>query len=366
MSDRTFVHVRMAGLDRFRLAADRFTYPDLSDVTSVTVVVGSTTVYSTASDDGPVRWNTSETKRGEIVALIPTAGFTANQETASITIYSPTYPAGLLWASATISVGDGAYFGQGGENREQCNVCGKWFPVTELVRQVQIRRRNARANYLYSSRYTTDNWEIDTDALGPTSMGLSTIYWKVHTLKNANLAGGANSFWGDGELVAKDTIDLTAFTTALLRGRFGTHQATRNPGLSVEFGFYYDYGGGSETRYSIGTKTDVQGSTVFETDDLSAISPAHIAALQAFYKVTTYDDQQIWWGEAFRLQKDETALGMTTAVSKGTPVDESFKMKNFGALVVCPEHRMFLEKQVNDYQPTFEEVNIVETEDQEF
>ena len=195
---------------------------------------------------------------------------------------------------------------------------------------------------------------------------MSTFYWKVHTYKNANMAGGANSFWGDAELVALDALDLSAFTTALLRGRFGTHQATKQPGLSVEFGVYYDYGGGSETRYSFGTKTGIEHQTAFATNDLSAVDPGHLSALQPFFKITTYDDQQVWWGEGFRLQKDETTLGMTTAVSKGAPVDDSFQMKNFGSVVVCEKHRMELEKQVNEYQPTFDEVQIVETEDQEF
>lgn len=363
---RTFVHRREAALDHFELKESQYVAPDLSDVTSVTVTVGSTVVYSTASDDGPVRWDTSETKRGEIVALVPTAGFTGNSETASITIYSPTYPAGLVWASQTIAVGESSYFGQGGVNREQCNVCGGWFKVTELVRQIQILRRNERANYLYSSRYSTDHWTVDTDFLGDVSMGMSTMYWKVHSYKNANMAGGANSFWGDGELVASDALDLSAFTTALLRGRFGTHQTTKKPGLSVEFGVYYDYGGAGEVRYSFGTKTGIEHQTAAVTDDLSSIAPGHLTALQPFYKITTYDDQQVWWGEGFRLQKDDEALGFTTAVSKKEPVDDAFQMKNFGTLVVCEKHRMELEKQVNEYQPTFDEANIVETEDQEF
>jgi len=361
---RSFVHLRNAGLERFALKENVIDPADLSLYTHARVVVGSTTVYSTASDSGPVRWGTSETKPGEIIALVPTSGFTGNNELASIDI--GTGGPWLRWATQRIAVTDASYFGQGGVNREQCQVCGRWFDVTDLIRQIQILRRNARANYLYSSRYNDTNWQVDTDYLGPVSMGMSTAYWKVHPYKNANMAGGAHSFWGDGELVAKDTVDLTSFTTALLRGRFGTHQMTKKPGLEVEFGFYYDYGGGGETRYSFGSKTGIETQTAFITNDLSAIDPGHIAALQAFYKITTYDDQQVWWAEGFRLQKDETAPGMTTAVSKGAPVEEAFLMKRFGTVVVCPDHRMELEKQVNEYEPSFDDVEVVDTEEQEF
>ena len=363
---RSYVHARIGGLDRFVLKENVTDSPDLADVTSVTVVVGSTTVYSTAYNDGPVRWNTSETRRGEIVALIPTAAFTADRDTAEITIVNPDNPGGLLWASQIVPVGVSSLFGQGGENREQCDVCGRWFRVSQLVRQVQIRRREARANYLYWSRYNAENWSVDTDALGEVSMGRSRVRWAPHTYKNANMMDGAQSFWGDGELVANDAVDLSTFTTALLRGRFGTHQMTKKPGLTIEFGFYYDFGGAGEVRYPLGSKEDVEGETAWIVDDLSSIAGGHISELQAFYKITTFDNQQIWWGEDFRLQKDDSAPGLTTAVSKGAPVVEDFQMKTFGAAVVCPDHRDIMPKQVNDYQPEFDPVEIIETEDQEF
>jgi len=363
---RSLVHARDGGLEHFILRENQIDSPSLADVTSITIQVGSTTVYSTASDDGPVRWNTSETKRGEILALVPTAGFTDNSALAQVTIYSPTYPAGLLWATLTIPVGTPAFFGQGGEHGDQCEVCGGWFPVSELIRQTHILRREARDNQLYYSRYSSAGWNIDTDALGDVSQGRSRMYWKIHPYKNANVADGHESFWGDGELVAKDTVDLSAFTTALMRGQFGTHQTTRKPGLDIEFGFYYDYGGGSEVRYSLGTRQDVEGNLAWITDDLSSISPGHIAALSAFYNVTTYDDQQIWWVENMRLQKDATEPGLTTALSTGSPIDDSFLMKTYGKMVVCPEHRLHMEKQVNEYQNTFDGVDVVENEDEEF
>jgi hypothetical protein len=263
-------------------------------------------------------------------------------------------------------VTEARYFGQGGELLEQCDVCACWFPVRELIRQTHIRRRHKRDNGLYASRYDTNHWQIvGADYLGQVSMGRSRVYWKPHPFKNANIADGAHSFWGDAELIATDAIDLSGYCTALLRGRFGTHQATRQPGLTIEFGFYYDYGGAGQTRYSIGTRT-INTHTAWVVDDLSSIAPAHLTALEPFYKITTYDDQQVWWGEDFRLQKDATEPGMTTAVSRGTPVDDDFQMVTFGKAVVCPEHRQYFEKRVNEYQPTTDDVYVVEEEDEEW
>lgn len=364
---RSFVHRREAALDHFILTENQIDRADLSTVTAITVKVGSTTVYSTAYNDGPVRWNTSELGQGELVALVPTSGFSEDNEDATITITSPTYPGGLAWATKAIPVGEASYFGQGGEHREQCEVCGLWFPVTKLIRQTHILRRDARDNALVYSRYNADNWALTgADFLGAVSQGRSTMYWKVHPYKNANMAGGANSFWGDGEIVANDAIDLSTYTQALIRGRFGTHQTTAKPGLSIGFGFYYDYGGGGETRYLLGTRNNIEGKTAWIVDDLSSIDPGHLSALKVFYDIDTYDDQQIWWVENMRVQKDASAPGMTSAWSAGAAIDDSFLMTTYGKMVVCPEHRLGFEKQVNEYQPTFDQVDVVETEDQEF
>jgi hypothetical protein len=367
---RSFVHRREAGLERFVLVENHIDRPDLSDVTSVTVVVGPTTVYSTASDSGPVRWNTSETGRGEIIALVPTAAFTANSYSATITIYSPTYPGGLAWATKTIPVGDAAFFGQGGEQREQCEVCGRWFPVSKLIRQTHILRRQAKANYLKWSRYWVGNyWNLqnDVDYLGEVSMGRSTFYHKIHPYKNANAAGGCCSFWGSDELWINEGIDLSSFSQVLVRGRFGTHHTTRKPGLTIEFGAYHwTWPGPVIDRYVFGTRTGVDGNTAFVVNDLSGVPAGHRDAMNIFFKVTTYDDQQIWWGENFRVQKDEDSPGMTTAISKGAAISDSFLMKTYGKMVVCPDHRMHFEKQVNEYATTFDPVDVIDDEDEEF
>ena len=65
---------------------------------------------------------------------------------------------------------------------------------------------------------------------------------------------------------------------------------TKKPGLDIEFGFYYDYGGAGETRYSLGTREDIEGNTAWIADDLSSIAGGHLSDLKAFYKISTYDD----------------------------------------------------------------------------
>ena len=67
-----------------------------------------------------------------------------------------------------------------------------------------------------------------------------------------------------------------------------------------------------------------------------------------------------------RVQKDATEPGMTTAIATGAPVDDAFLMKRYGKMVVCPDHRMHLEKQVNEYSTTFDQIDVVEDEDEEF
>ena len=360
---RTLIHLQKGGLQKFTLK-DGFDSPDLSDVTAVTVDVGAVTVYSTAHDDGPVRWDTSEAARGEIMALVPMTSFSADHEDATITITSPTYPGGLAWATKAIPVGESAFMGSAGKYTEQCDVCHKWFPVEDLLRQIQVRRIEAAANYLPWSRFNDTGWTVDTDALGEVSMGRPRWYWKVHPYKGANMANGAATFWGDGELVAVDAIDLQGFTSVLLQGTFGTHQATIKPFLEVELGFYYDYGGGGEVRHSFGSWTGVEGKQAWVVNDLSGVG-GDAVALQAFFKVTTFDDQQLWWGESLRVQKDVSEPGMTNVQTRGSAIIRTPAAKYLGKTVVCPDDYERLKKQVNEYEPSFDGVEVVDDEDQE-
>ena len=364
---KTFIHSQKGGLQQFILK-DGFDSPDLSNLTDVTIDVGAVTVYSTAHDSGPVRWNTSETRRGEIMALVPMMSFSADHEDATIAIEGPTYPEGKAWATKAIPVGESSFMGSAGKYTEQCDVCHKWFPVEDLVRQIQVRRIEAAANYLPWSRFNDAGWTVDTDALGEVSMGRPRWYWKVHPYKGANMTNGAASFWGDGELVAVDAIDLSAFTSALLQGTFGTHQATVKPFLEVELGFYYNYDYGTElyeARYPIGSWSGVEGKQVWIVDDLSGVSGGHLGALQAFFKVTTFDDQQSWWGESFRVQKDVSEPGMTNVQTRGSAIIRTPAAKYLGKTVVCPDDYERLKKQVNEYEPSFDGVEVVDDEDQE-
>lgn len=362
---RSFLHAQKGGLQQFILK-DGFDSPDLSDVTAVTVEVGAVAVYSTSHDGGPVRWDTSETRRGEIVALVPMVSFTADHEDATITITSPTYPGGLEWATKAIAVGTGSFMGSGGKYTEQCDVCHGWFPVEELVRQIQVRRIEKAANYLPWSRFNDAGWTVDTDDLGEVSMGRPRWHWKVHPYAGANIVNGAASFWGDGEIVSKDAINLTSFTKYLMQGTFGTHQTTVHPSLTVEFGFYYDYGGGGEERQVMGTWTGVEGQQAWVSDDMWYPAGFFDAdAVHAFFKVTTYDDQQIWWGESFRVQKDVSKPGMTNVPTSGSERILDPAEKYLGKTVVCREHWERLPKQINEYDPSFDSVETVDDEDQE-
>jgi len=255
--------------------------------------------------------------------------------------------------------------GSGGKYTEQCDVCHGWFPVEELVRQIQVRRIEGAANYLPWSRFNDAGWTVDTDALGEVSMGRPRWHHKVHPYAGANIANGAATFWGDGEIVSKDAIDCFDFSKALLQGTFGTHQATVKPFLTVELGFYYNYGEVGEERHSIGSWEGTDGKQVWVSSNLSSVPEYALPALRAFFKVTTYDDQQLWWGESFRLQKDVTNPGMTNVPTRGSERILDPADKYLGKTVVCREDWERLPKQIDDYDPSFDSVETVDDEDQE-
>jgi hypothetical protein len=361
---RSFLHAQKGGLQQFILK-DGFDCPDLSDATAVTVEVGAVAVYSTSHDGGPVRWNTSETRRGEIIALVPMASFTTDHEDATITIDLEGEGDPIVWATKAIPVGTGSFMGSGGKYTEQCDVCHGWFPVEELVRQIQVRRIEGAANYLPWSRFNDAGWTVDTDDLGEVSMGRPRWYWKVHPYAGANIVNGAATFWGDGELVSKDIIDGSSSSFLLLQGTFGTHQTTVKPFLDVELGFYYDYGGGSEERYVIGSWSGVDGRQVWGSRDVSDGFWDNIDSVRAFFKVTTYDDQQLWWAESFRVQKNVSKPGMTNVPTAGSERILAPAEKYLGKTVVCREHWERLPKQINEYQPSFDGVKTVDDENQE-
>lgn len=364
MGRRTFIHGQKAGLQQFILK-NGFDSAPLAAVTAIRIDVGDVTVYSTAHDDGPIRWNTSETRLGEIMALIPMVSFTTDHEDAAVTITSPAYPDGLVWAEKAIPVGTAAFMGAAGVYTEQCDSCGLWFPVEDLIRQMKIRQVNPGSNYIPWSRFNDDGWEIDTDALGEVSMGRTRWAHTVHPYEGANIEHGAASFWGDGLLVSKIAIDLSGFCNALLRGTFGAHQTTKKPGLDVAFGVYYDFGGGGETKYEFGSWSGVDGRKAWASSDLSAIASEELRELKPYYDVTTHDDQQIWWGEMFRLEKDMIKPDLTTIETQGAAEVKEFNPAFIGSGVACPACYDRMEKQVNEYRPTFDGLDTVDVEDQE-
>jgi hypothetical protein len=362
---RTFLHHQKAGLQQFILK-DGFSSVGLADVSDIQIDVGAVTVFSTAHDSGPVRWNTSETRMGEIMALVPMVSFTENNAPATVVIDGPTYPpGGITYGPKTIAVGEGSFMAAAGTYYDQCDGCGIWFPVEQLIRQLKIREVRPAANYLPWSRFNNEGWQVDTDELGEVSMGRSRWFHKIHPYAGSMVAGGAGSFWGDGLLVSNDTIDVAAFSTALLSGIFGTHQTTKKPFLDIEFGVYYDYGGGSETKYVFGTGSGVDGKRVWAVNDLSGVDGGHVGALQPYFDVTTHDDQQIWWAESLRVQKDVLQPGMTTVETKGVARIKEFNAAFLGSGVACEECYDVLKKRVNEYRPTVDQFEIVDVEDQE-
>lgn len=364
MAGRTFIHHQKAGLQQFILK-NGFDSAGLVNVTDIQINVGSVTVYSTAHDDGPIRWNTSETRLGEIMALIPMASFDTDHELASVIITSPDYPGGLVWAEKTIPVGTPSFLAAAGVYTEQCDSCHLWFPVDELIRQMKIRQVNPGSNYIPWSRFNNDGWQINTDELGEISMGRPRWAHTIHPYAGSNIEHGAASFWGDGLLVCKQTIDLSGFSDALLRGTFGMHQTTKHPGLNVEFGVYYDYGGGNETKYQFGAWSGIDGKRVWASNDLSSIDPGHIQDLQPYFDVITHDDQQIWWGESFRLEKDMIKPDLTTIETKGAAEVKAFNPEFIGSGVACRGCYDRMGKQVNEYRPGFDRFDTVDVEDQE-
>lgn len=360
---RSVVHWGGAGLQHFLLK--EFMDPvDLSDVTQITIDAGETTVYSTAHDDGPIRWDISETRRGEVVALLPAAILDSTDLVTRLTTYSPTYPDGLVWPDLDIGQGDLEFIGAGGHYREQCQCCGRWFRADDLIRQIQIRRQTVGENYLPYSEYETGGWTCSTTSLGNVSMGKSTWRHKIHRTEGASMVDGAATFWGDGELVANSTIDISLWNRVLLSGNFGTHQATKEPFLDVELGFYNDYGG-AETKYVLATREHIDGMKVWVSSTLSPFNPTHLTALRPYFKVTTADDQQAWWGLHFMVQKDVEKPGMTHIPTYGGAVIHTEEKKVLGRTVVCRDCWEPLAKQIDEYAPGFDDLQIVENEDQE-
>lgn len=352
------------GLHRFRLFNSPFDPLDLSDATSITLTRGSETHTSATPSAGTLRWGQSEYKEGEIAAKL-TAAFLAASGDVTVNVTSPDYPLGEDWGTCEIGHG-GEFVGGSGVYLEQCDICGKWFDIKTLVRQIQVRKRTIAANYLPYSRYNATFWECTAEYLGESSMGRSRFRDVVDPNDGpSRMVDGAASFWGDGVLTSIDTIDVSSWAVVLVEGQFGCNQRTVQGLVDVSMGLVYDPGGAGETYYEAGEFLDVNGRGLFGYVAVAAIDAAHRSALHVQYRVTTATDQEVWWGERFRVQKDTVTPGMTWVPTKGTPLVHTTEGKLLGRTVVCPDDWERLPKQIDDYRPDFDAVPTVEDENQE-
>jgi hypothetical protein len=247
---------------------------------------------------------------------------------------------------------------------EQCNVCGGWFEVETLVRQTQVRRRMAGANYLAWSRYNTAGWETTAAYQGEISLGRSTIYHQLSG-DDYNITKGAGTFEGDGRLTSKTEIDASTWTTLTAQGRFGMHQEDQSAGITVAMGVLK-----GANEYPILTRTNVFGDKVRGTIDLSDILVADRDALKLYFDITT-DWQmgqplRLWWGHFFQVQKDVTRFDELIFVpTAGAARVYATDAKILGKTVVCRDHWERLPKQINRYRPSPDGAEVVEEETQE-
>lgn len=351
------------GLHRFRLFSSPFEPVDLSTVTEIELKRDTYGFANNVPDSASIRWNQSEFKKGEVVALLPD-GFKEDTGLVKIQLYGPGQPNEVF---GTCEIGSGGEFvGGSGVYLEQCDICGKWFDINTLVRQLQVRKRSIAANYLPYSRYNSTYWNCTTDYLGEASMGRSRFRDVVDPDGGpSRMVDGAASFWGDGVLTAIEQIDVQAWDTVLVEGQFGTNQRSVQGTLDVVIGLIFDKGSPNEKFYQLGSFSGVNGRRVFGSISVSSIDPAHRPYVRAEYRITTATNQEVWWGERFRVQKDKTVPDMTWVPTKGTALVHTEEGKMLGRTVVCPKDWERLPKQIDGYRPNFDAVPTLEDENQE-
>lgn len=74
-------------------------------------------------------------------------------------------------------------------------------------------------------------------------------------------------------------------------------------------------------------------------------------------------------GERFRVQKDVSNPRETFyswVPTKGSPVVQDEKNKVYGMTVVCPDDWERFKKQVDEYKPSWDKIDTIEIEQQEF
>ena len=357
------------GLYRFRLWSSPYDPYDVSDVTAVTLTRDGTAYTDVGGPAaGSFRWGQTEYHSNEIVVKA-SAGLLAESGDITLRTVSPTET--IDWDAGDIGNG-GQFVAAAGVWVEQCDICGLWYPIESLVRQLQIRHQYEGANYCDRSRYNPAEWTATTDYLGDVSMGRPRWRHIIDPEDKApsRMADGASSFWGDGNLTQDSAIDMSTWTTALIQGQFGVNQITTFSELDVVAGFIYDPGGVDETFYQAVSLTSVLGGQdVWGTVALASVAAGHRSALHPTFRVTTATDQQVWWGERFRVQKDVSNPKDTFfswVETKGSPVAQDEKNKVYGMAVVCPKDWERFKKQVDEYKPSFDSIDTIEVEQQEF
>ena len=216
--------------------------------------------------------------------------------------------------------------------RAQCQVCGGWFPRSELVRQLRSAPAPVGSNLLAWSGYNASGWTSTATTDGTTAWGCRALA-ALSSLDDDGTTtteiDGAPTFKGDGALTAAAAVDLSALTTARFSCQFSPHQADCGGSYTVTLRLLNGL-----TRYTAASFTTVAGRRVWGDLALADVLEAHRSALVPAITVDAPSATARWAVERIALYDPDT-YGDCYVPTSGAAVTRTDSGPDVAAVVTC-------------------------------
>ena len=230
---------------------------------------------------------------------------------------------------------------------EQCDLCKRWVPAKDLLRQLQVGTIPVGRNLVTNSSYDSSAWTCTATDGESTSIGRSSYYNTVDNDGNVT-HHGIQTWTGDGVYSYDSSIDCSSYTTVLVRAVLGKQQQDTSAYITAEIGLK-----NGSTTYASRSWTVSGSKYVWDVVTITDVAEAHKAALKPYVSVTTIDGTNEWWLDDFQAIPDETSPHHVALVrTTGAAVNNTTDTAQVRAVVVCKKCKAKRLDLINDIDPT--------------
>jgi len=222
-----------------------------------------------------------------------------------------------------------------------CDICGEWFPVSELTRRRWRTKISATDNRLAYSRPNLDDgsfWTTTATYQGEFSDGPGGHHFRqrLNSDNSTTLVHGSPTYKGSGLIRTLVPLDMSAWTNVTFGAEIGPFHEDATS-LAVTLGLSNSDGASLTVINTTTTKSQRRVWWTKSIAELSAL-PYDVSAAYFYVAVNVDSSAMRWFCDCCQVNKDATSLqpyAETTGTAVDIPTDKMVTMVK----VVCRKDR---------------------------